>query len=84
MITKEQLMGTIGTFTWMWGMEFFIETNIGNFIWKDPEYQGDNTIRRYTGSYKDYLKESHIDFGRDKGKHMISDYCGDQFTLVTM
>ena len=82
MVTKEEFLNVVGEFTWMWGMDFFIETDVGNFIWKDPDYQGDNTIRRYNGSYNDYLKEFDIDFGRDKGKHMISEYCGTEFKLV--
>lgn len=78
-MTKEKLCGMIGDFTWNFGNKFFIETAEGNFIWSDPDYNGDNTIRKFNGTLQDYFGDS---FGRDKGKHYISDYCGTEFTLV--
>jgi hypothetical protein len=76
-MTKEQLAQTVGEFVWLFSYEFFIETAIGNFIWKDPDYNGDGSIRKYDGNLKQYLQKTHIPFGRDKGKHLIGDYCGD-------
>lgn len=78
-MTKEKLAGMVGEFTWDFGQNFFIETSEGNFVWSDPAYNGDNTIRPYNGTVEDYFGNS---FGRDKGKHYIGKYCGDQFTLV--
>lgn len=78
-MNKEKLMKMIREFTWNFGNQFFIETEEGNFIWSDPSYNGDNTIRKYNGSLEDYFGNS---FGRDKGKHYISDYCGEDFTFV--
>ena len=46
-ITKGDLLNLIGDFTWLWNDIFFIETEQGNFVWSDPEYNGDNTIRLY-------------------------------------
>jgi len=72
-----KIFDTVGQFTWLWDDRFFIETkDHGNFIWSDPGYDGDNTIRKCSISYKQYLKENDIDFGRDKGPHIIAEYCG--------
>lgn len=81
-IDKERLMKTVGDVTWFWGADFFIETNIGNFHWSDPDYNGDNTIRPFDGTIKDFCKKMNVSHGRDKGKKLISAYCGDKFTLV--
>lgn len=81
-MTKEELIRTRGEFTWCWGQDFFIETPSGNFHWKDPDYQGDNTIRPFYGTLADFCKMCHVDFGRDKGKHLIGSYVGENFTLV--
>lgn len=73
---------TIADFTWFWNDEFFLETDEGNYIWSSPEYNGDNTIRRYNGSLSDYISnEAGCSFGRDKGRHRIRDYCGDSVKL---
>ena len=80
MITKEKLQNVVGEFTWLFGDEFFIETSEGNFIWRNPSYQGDGSIREYKGTYEKYRKECGVPFGRDKGKHLIGEYCGD-FTV---
>jgi hypothetical protein len=85
--TKEKTMEKltvedIANFTWMWGQEFFLETAKGNYIWRDPDYGGDNTIRPYHGSYRDFLEEIGVEYGRDKGKHFISEYCGSQVQIV--
>lgn len=66
----------IAEFTWMWTNIFFLETNKGNYLWSDPDYGGDNTIKKYPGSLEDYCRETNTPYGRDKGKHFISDYCG--------
>jgi hypothetical protein len=81
-ITKEQLLCLVGEFTWMWGMHFFVETPIGNFVWSDPDYNGDNSFKKYDGSYKDYCKQCSLPYGRDKGSHLISDYCGCNISVV--
>lgn len=60
-----------GDFIWDFGFRWLIETAKGNFIWSDPEYQGDNTIRP--------CKENEAEewSGRFEGHHCIQDYCGD-------
>lgn len=81
-ITKEKLLNTIGSFSWFWGQTFFIETKLGNFIWKDPGYNGDNTITLFAGTYEDCRKSEKVAYARDKGFHTIKDFCGEEFTLI--
>lgn len=74
MITLE----TLGKFTWNFGNKFFIETSEGNYVWSDPDYNGDNVINKYDGEYKDWIKDEAIPYGRDKGYHTILEYCGNE------
>ena len=46
MNTKQQLCGMFGEFFYLFGQEFFIKTKIGNFIWSNPSYNGDGSMRR--------------------------------------
>jgi hypothetical protein len=73
----EKLLQTVAKFCWGWGMAFFVETPVGNFQWLDPDYGGDNTLRPFKGDYKDWTVFQGIDFGRDKGEHIIERYCPD-------
>ena len=79
-VMKETLLGLDGKFTWLFGQEFFVETEIGNWIWKDPEC-GDNSFTPYKGTWEEFYKEFGL-HGRSKGKHYIADYCGTQFTVA--
>ena len=76
MNTKQQLCRMFGEFFYLFGQEFFIKTKIGNFIWSNPSYNGDGSMRRYNGTLESYASES-----RCKGEHDIEYYCGD-FTVV--
>lgn len=76
-MTKNEIENLRGNFSWNFGDELFIETDKGNFVWSDPEYEGDNTLYLFNGSYEDYLKQENISFCRDKGTHLIKNYCGD-------
>ena len=78
MITKEQLEVLPGSFTWDFGYYFFIETAIGNFVWEERS----NTITQVNYKLGDWVKINEIPFGRDKGSHIIGEYCGD-FTIHT-
>ncbi len=66
----------LGNFIWMWDHRFFVETPEGNFIWSCPDYNGDNSLTPYEKEYADFCEEVGIDFGRDKGTHLIESYCG--------
>jgi len=80
-MTKEKLSKMVGEFIYCWGNDFFIKTSEGNFVWKDPDYGGDGTIKSYNGNLSKFLKEIGVDFGRSKGTKFIGDYCGN-FTFV--
>lgn len=72
---------TIANFVWSYAQEFFLETSEGNYVWSDPDYGGDNTIKRFDGSYADWCKKKNIDFGRGKGQHKIGEYCGTEVVI---
>lgn len=69
-----------GRFTWDFGNRFLIETDEGNFVWSDPDYGGDNTIKPYYGDTRNFTSEGFC--GRDKGYHIISMYCGDDVIIL--
>ncbi len=69
-------------FTWFWSDRFFVETEAGNFVWSDPSYNGDNTLTRFDGDIEDFCETYYYDFGRDKGEHLIKDYCGSEVVLA--
>lgn len=75
-------LDTVGDFTWFWSDIFFIETTIGNFVWSDPDYNGDNTIKQFDGDIKKFCKEVRYPHGRCKGKHTIGKYCGNQVNII--
>lgn len=76
-MNADQVGELIGDFAWSFSDQFFIETNDGNFIWSDPDYNGTGIIKPTEWDYKRWLKSCHIPYGRDKGKHRIKDYCGE-------
>lgn len=77
----ENILNEIAEVTWLFCSYFLLETSSGNFIWNDPDYGGDNTIRQFYGDYKAACKYAGTPFGRDKGHHVIRVYCGDKLTL---
>jgi hypothetical protein len=72
----------VAMFSWNYGDEFFLETDKGNFVWSDPDYQGDNTIRPFEGNHSDWLNENGLEFSRDKGQHTIEGYCGKDVKII--
>ena len=70
----------IGDFTWDFGCCFLIETEKGDFVWSDPDYQGDNTIRPFTGNKANFTEEGFM--GRCKGTHVIGEYCGKDVVIL--
>jgi hypothetical protein len=70
-------------FTWNYGNKFFLETSKGNYVWSDPDYLGgDNTITPFNGNYDTWIKSENIPMGRDKGNHIIEDYCGKDVKII--
>lgn len=81
---KEQLAGMIGHFYFSFGKEFFIETNNGNFVWNNPDYgDGDNTVKPFKGTLKQWIKSCNIPYCRDKGSKLIGNYIGNDFAIVS-
>ncbi len=72
----------LAKWTWGYGTVFFLETAKGNFVWSDPSYGGDNTIRPFKGTYDQWRKSEDIPYGRDKGKGFIKDRCGSDVKFV--
>jgi hypothetical protein len=77
MMTKEELLNTVGYFSWS-GIDhrFFIQTEVGNFEFSDPQFKGGtNIITRYNGSFRDWSKDK-----KPWGKGMFSviEYCGEE------
>ena len=58
-MTQSQISSLFGSFTWAFNSleKVLIETDEGNFLWKDPEFGGNNSLRKFTGSYNDFVKE---------------------------
>ena len=77
----QEFLNMTGEFTWFFGMHFFIETDIGNFVWSDPVYYGDNSIKPYPGTVQEY-SEFCGHFGRCKGVHTIGEYCGNEVKIL--
>jgi len=69
---------SVAHFSWTFGHEFFLETiTEGNWIWSDPSYPGGNhTIKKFKGNYKQFCKLANVPYCRNKGTHVIGDYCG--------
>lgn len=72
---RDNLKDLEGRFTWDFGSNFIIETEVGAFIWSDPAYHGTGVIRPLGMTLQEYFKTP--SFGRDKGTHRIGKYCGD-------
>lgn len=71
-------LDTVGSFTWDFGCNFHIETSVGCFVWSDPSYNGDNTIKP-APAYNEWIGKS---FGRYKGQHLIRDFCGKDVKIM--
>jgi len=86
MTTEKEIFNLVGHFTWsLSNAEFFVETPQGNLIWSDHSYDGDNTLRQVDYNYHTWCRKLQIPFGRDKGKHLLKDYCIDlQGNLATI
>jgi hypothetical protein len=70
----------IADFTWSFGSQFLLETAHGDYVWSDPDYEGNNTIVPFTGDKANFTSEGFM--GRDKGKHVIRDYCGPDVKII--
>ena len=73
----------IADFGWGFGQHFFIQAAEGNFVWSDPDYGGDNTIKPFNGSYNEFIRTMNIPFCRDKGRNTIAARCGNDVKILT-
>ena len=70
-------------FSWGYNNNFFLETETGNYIWSDPDYPGgDNIIRPFKGDVKAFCECNHLPYCRDKGIHVIREYCGSNVKII--
>lgn len=69
-------------FLWSFHDKWLLVTEQGNFVWSDPEYSGDGTIRSFSGSPKDFCKAERIPYTRGKGTHVIGSYCGPDVKII--
>ena len=70
-------------FCWCFGCDFLLETAEGNFIWSNPDYPGgDNTIKKFDGGLNEFLADQGTEFARNKGKHVIREYCGENVIVI--
>lgn len=77
--SRSVVLDIVGEFTWDFGQRFFIESPGGNFIWKDPGYDGDNTLTYTPLSYDAYAQQT---LGRSKGYYKIRDRCGESVRII--
>jgi hypothetical protein len=78
-------LDTVCEFTWNFGSLFLLEPKIMNisgshFVWSDPDYGGDNTIKPYHGNPRDFTEPGFS--GRFKGTHTIRKYCGEDVAFI--
>ena len=79
-------LDTIAHIYWNFNKVFLLEVQTDNaditynYVWSDPDYGGDNTIRPYRGTPENF---THIGFcGRDKGNHSVKNYCGEKVIFI--
>lgn len=72
----------LATFAWSFHYRFFLETTLaGNYVWNDPDYDGDNVITPFAGSSKDFCRNINVPFLREKGTNTVGQYCGPSVIL---
>lgn len=74
----------VADFVWGFDHEFLLKVEKDGetryYVWSDPDYNGDNTIRPYTGNPMDFTSPGFS--GRCKGRHFIRRYCGDEVKIL--
>lgn len=74
------VLDDLAEFTWNFGSQFFIETkNHGNWVWSDPDYQGDHTLTKTELTVQQWLAPL---YGRDKGKGIVRYFVGEDVRIV--
>ena len=73
-------LDTFAEFTRSSGHEFLLKIGDRFFVWSDPDYEGDNTIRPFKGNPQNFTAPGFM--GRDRGTHSIGAYCGTDVKFV--
>ena len=77
-------LDSVGRFSWGFGNKWFILVGGKAYEWSDPSYPGGlGTIRPFHGTYKHWCRKLQIPYGRDKGTHVIRDYCGEDVKIFS-
>lgn len=71
---------TSGEFTWDFGQTFYVRTDEGNFIFSDPVYNGDNTLRETNQTYDEWIDTGA--WGRDKGMRNLGAWCSGATVIL--
>lgn len=82
-VSREMILAQEGDFTWFYGMDWFVETPLGNFHWKNPDYGSkENTLTMFGGTYHDFCKHLNMEFGRSKGPGLVSAWVGQDVKII--
>ena len=79
---RREILNSVGNFCWDFGCTWFVETSIGNFIWSDPDYNGDNSFKQIEETFQQFNHPAQL--WRDKGYHHIERYCGDAIDIILL
>lgn len=74
---KQEILESTGEFTEFPDQIFLISTQNGSYIWDKPL----NTIKVFNGSVLEFCRNSKIEFGKDRGVHVISELCPQNITI---
>lgn len=75
MTKLSDILAATGEFAWDFGKHWFIEIKgMGNFVWSDPDYGGDNSIRPFPADYAKFCEWTRVQFCRSKGTKVVGHY----------
>ncbi len=81
-VDKDSLLKVVGQFTLCSGYNFFVETEFGNFHYKDPHHGGDNSFTVYNGTCDQFCSKIGTNVKSPPFSASIFTFCGPDFTLV--
>lgn len=76
-LTHKDISSLTGEFRWCFKYGYFITTEKGNFIWKAPEFGGDNILIPYDSSFSNFKKEYGLSTFRWEGVLSLGHRCGN-------
>ena len=72
-------LNSVAAFYFNVQQDAILEIDGNYYIWSDPEFNGDHTIRSLNCSFEEYFKD---DPACDAGKWRIIDYCGPDVKIL--